>query len=204
MALPTPTIYSPAETVNKASDNILNNDIAPVTAQFITNTIDNVRNFDFAQTLSILKITAISTTIIFIILLVWIFSKIQRLIKMRAQQFAESLSPPKVATSAYDKRWEEIKRHVNSFNIAEWKLAVIESDKLVDNALKAGGFLGETMGERLTLIKPEQIREIGNLWEAHKLRNLLVHDPEYEMSHNQAIASVEVFERILRELGGLQ
>ncbi|MDP3954103.1 MAG: hypothetical protein Q8Q06_01635 [bacterium] len=200
-----PTIKPVSETLGSTSRGFgFNQETGPQTAQFIGNTIDYFRNFDYVNALSITKIIAIVITFIFIAILGYIFYRVQGLIKMRAKQAAESLNPPASAVSAYDARWEEIKNHANSFNTAEWKLAVIEADKLVDTALKAAGFPGETMGEMLTLIKSEQLPEIGNLWEAHKLRNLLVHDPSYEMRHNDAIAAVEVFERIIREVGGLK
>ena len=80
---------------------------------------------------------------------------------------------------------------------------MIEADKFVDDALKTGGYPGETMGERLMLIEPGQFLNLQNLWDAHKLRNLLVHDPKYQLTHRQAILAVEAFEAVLRELGAL-
>ncbi len=142
-------------------------------------------------------------TVIFAILFAVVMFKIRRQVKEQMLLLKTEINPPAEAASAYDARWAEIKRHVNSFTEAEWKLAVIEADKFVDDALKTGGYPGETMGERLMLIEPGQFLNLQNLWDAHKLRNLLVHDPKYQLTHRQAILAVEAFEAVLRELGAL-
>ena len=101
-------------------------------------------------------------------------------------------------------QWARIQQFVGSVREAEWKLAVIEADKYVDDALKQHGFAGESMGERLMLIKPDQLTSLQDLWDAHKLRNLLVHEAGYKITHEQATAAIHAFEKVLRELGVLQ
>ena len=180
-----------------------NPDLGPQLGQIFSRSMDFVNSFNYVGLISTIKTVFIVVTIIFGFLLAYIIYKMQLMIRKNLEEKLASVSPPEKAISSYNARWEEIKRHVESFSVAEWKLAVIEADKLVDDALKSSGFQGETMGERMTLISRDQIPEINNLWEAHKLRNMMVHDANYEARHNDAIAAVEVFERVLRELGGL-
>ena len=99
--------------------------------------------------------------------------------------------------------WDDIVRFANSVRESEWKLSIIQADKLVDGVLKEKGFHGETMGERLMMIKPDQLQSLQDLWDAHKLRNLLVHDTQYKVTHEQVLAAIRSFERVLRELGAL-
>ncbi len=112
---------------------------------------------------------------------------------------------PAVATESTEKdvqsNWDRIKKHGDSIREAEWKLAVIEADNLVDDALKSHGFSGESMGERLMIIKPDELNSLQELWDAHKLRNLLVHEAHYEIRHEQVLAALHSFEKVLRELG---
>lgn len=163
--------------------------------------------FDYPLWLSDLKTILTYISLIFAFLLAVIIFKIRRLaadrIKEELADWKSEFNPPAEAVSAYDRRWEEIKKHVASFNEAEWKLAVIEADKFTDDALKTGGYPGESMGERLMLIQPGQLLSLQNLWDAHKLRNLLVHDANYKLTHRQAVLAVEAFEQVLRELGAL-
>ncbi|MEK7506452.1 MAG: hypothetical protein AAB566_00095 [Patescibacteria group bacterium] len=168
---------------------------------------DFLSGFDYPLWLSDLKAVLTYVSVIFAFLLAVIIFKIRRLaanrIKEELADLKDEFNPPAEAVSAYDRRWEEVKKHVNSFNEAEWKLAVIEADKFTDDALKTGGYPGESMGERLMLIQPGQLLSLQNLWDAHKLRNLLVHDANYKLTHRQAVLAVEAFEQVLRELGAL-
>ena len=105
------------------------------------------------------------------------------------------------AEQPQEDKWAHILEFVNSVREAEWKLAVIEADNYADDALRERGFPGESMGERLMLIKPNDLSTLQDLWDAHKLRNLLVHETNYQLRHEQAIQAVQSFEKVLRELG---
>ncbi len=107
------------------------------------------------------------------------------------------------AYTNYTEHWDNILRYANSIRDSEWKLAIVEADKLVDEVLQERGFPGETMGERLMLMAPNQLASLQDLWDAHKLRNLLVHEMNYQMKHEQALAATRAFERVLRELGAI-
>ena len=103
----------------------------------------------------------------------------------------------------YTEHWQQIRKYVESIRDSEWKLSVIEADKLVDGVLQEHSFPGETMGERLMLIKPDDLSSLQDLWDAHKLRNLLVHEISYNLRHEQAIEAINAFEKVLRELGAI-
>jgi hypothetical protein len=178
-------------------------DLSPQLAQIYRFIVDYFKGQEFFGLIASLKGIFTILTIIFGAIVVVIMIKMSNLIKEEVAEIKAELKPPKEAVTPYDNRWQEIKNHVNSFRESEWKLAVIEADKLVDDALKAAGFPGESMGERLMLIKPGQLLNLQYLWDAHKLRNLIVHDPNYQITHRQAILAVEAFESVLRELGAL-
>lgn len=99
-------------------------------------------------------------------------------------------------------RWEEVTRHVNSTREAEWKFALVEADKLVDDLLKIAGYPGETMSERLENIKG-QLTTLDDLWEAHKIRNRLVHDSNYFLRYTEARRAIQLYEKTLTELNAL-
>lgn len=164
---------------------------------------DFLKKYDYAGIIDTIKLIGVILTLISLAIFVIVIYKYRKLLKEGLSEIKKEISPPAEAVSAYDLRWDEIRNHVNSFNESEWKLAVIEADKFADDALKTAGFKGETMGERLMMIKPDQIINLQLLWDAHKLRNLLVHDPNYNVTHRQAILAVEAFGMVLRELGAL-
>ena len=96
-------------------------------------------------------------------------------------------------------RWNEILSHIDSVREGEWKFAIIEADKLVDDQLK-NFFPGETMGERLMNIDKTNLLTIDGLWEAHKVRNRLAHDTNYFLRHAEAVRSIRLYEATLKEL----
>ena len=182
-------------------------DLMPQLADVYHKTLALVSGFDYRGLVSDFKTIAIILSVIFGVILVWIMIKIGDLYKNKVkdaiENAVEGLTPPPEAVTAYDNRWQEIKSHVNSFVQAEWKMAIIEGDKFVDDVLKTAGFAGESMGERLMLIKPDQIVNLQYLWDAHKLRNLLVHDANFRLTHQQALFAINAFESVLKELGAL-
>jgi hypothetical protein len=80
--------------------------------------------------------------------------------------------------------------------------AVSEADKLVDYALKQSGVPGDTMGERLKNSRG-RFSNIDDIWSAHKLRNALAHEADFDLVPDQARQAVTQFERGLKDLGAL-
>ncbi len=99
-------------------------------------------------------------------------------------------------------QWNDIMRHIDSVHEGEWKFAVIEADTIVDGVLK-NYFVGDTMGERLLNIDKTKLLAIDDLWEAHKIRNRLAHDPNYFLRHAEALRAVKLFKSVLKELGAI-
>ncbi len=81
-------------------------------------------------------------------------------------------------------------------------LAVIEADKLLDEALKKRHFKGKTMGERLVSAQ-RTLTNNDSVWFAHKLRNRLVHEPNVKLKKKEAQKALEGFKQALKDLGAL-
>ena len=65
-------------------------------------------------------------------------------------------------------------------NPSSLRQALIISDKSLDNALREL-YKGETMAERLKDARPRFDPDMYNkIWEAHKLRNAIVHESDFE------------------------
>ena len=100
---------------------------------------------------------------------------------------------------AIRRQWAKVRRLVGN---KEPQFAVIEGDKVFDNALKQLGFKGETMGDRLKSAQPS-IKNINDVWSAHKLRNRLVHEPDVDISMRDVQTALSSFEKALRQMGAL-
>ena len=81
-------------------------------------------------------------------------------------------------------------------------LAVVDADKLLDEALKRLHFKGKTMGERLVSAQ-RMISDNDAVWYAHKLRKRLVHEPNVRLKKREAQNALAGFKQGLRDLGAL-
>ena len=81
------------------------------------------------------------------------------------------------------------------------QLAVLNADKLLDSALKARGFKGETMGERLKSARAA-FKNNNAVWAAHKLRNQIAHE-EVVVKKQTILQALSAFKRALKDIGAL-
>ncbi|MDB5161110.1 MAG: hypothetical protein JWO96_490 [Candidatus Saccharibacteria bacterium] len=98
-------------------------------------------------------------------------------------------------------RWFELLARVKSSEEG-MVLAVIDADKLLDEALKKRNFRGKTMGERLVAAQ-RTISDNDAVWYAHKLRNRLVHEPNVRLRKSEAQNALAGFKKGLQDLGAL-
>ncbi len=165
--------------------------------------IDYLPEIENSGMFGTIKLILMAASIIFGVLFLIVIIKLGGLTSHRLDIIQEILPPQAAAGGASNARWMEVQKHINSNREAEWKFAVIEADKLVDEILKQAGFPGETLGERLMSIERGQLATLDELWNAHKTRNKLAHDTNYFMRYAEGKKAVEQFEKTLRELGAI-
>ncbi|PJE59843.1 MAG: hypothetical protein COU85_01390 [Candidatus Portnoybacteria bacterium CG10_big_fil_rev_8_21_14_0_10_44_7] len=102
-------------------------------------------------------------------------------------------------TKKADKRWAAIERKLLSLDQANLKMAVIEADNLLDEVLQRMSLRGENMGERLQQLDVAKLQSINLVWEAHKLRNRIVHEAGYQIKSDEAKTAVNSFKKALQE-----
>lgn len=101
---------------------------------------------------------------------------------------------------AFSEHWQAVL--VQSEQAATQALAISEADKLFDNAMRAVGIPGETMGERLKQASPRFSESLyQDIWNAHKLRNRLAHEVGVRVTAGEVQSALTTFQRALRELG---
>lgn len=96
-------------------------------------------------------------------------------------------------------KWVKILEKIKSGTEENIKLAVIETDSLIDDLLKEKGITGETMADRLKSISKDELRTLDNLWEAHKLRNKIAHQPHFKLDYGEAKQAFKHYQSVLKE-----
>jgi hypothetical protein len=97
--------------------------------------------------------------------------------------------------------WEEIEVLLKGSSPSQLKQALITADRSLDSVLKDLAS-GETMGDRLkngkNLFYPQTYDRV---WQAHKLRNALVHESGFEVQGFILKNAVDQLKNAVKELG---
>ncbi len=112
--------------------------------------------------------------------------------------------PKKIGLKQQDfaKYWQKIDKLIGSNNLAESKQAVMEADKLLDMVLKSR-VNGENLGSRLKVARSifRDKKNYNLAWEAHKLRNKIAHEVDFDPGRDLCYRTVGDFKKVFRDLG---
>ncbi len=108
-------------------------------------------------------------------------------------------------TQQVSQQWSEIQTKIGLGGSSHFASAIVAADRLLDHVLRQKGYTGDTMGERLKNARDDMSSfAYQNAWQAHKLRNQLVHEMGIEIMSYQAKEAIGQYESALRDLGGLR
>jgi hypothetical protein len=108
--------------------------------------------------------------------------------------------PRKLNKAYYQERWQTLQALLK--DKTTWPLAVIEADKLLDDALKRSKYRGKTMGERLVAAQRD-IKNNDDVWFGHKLRNRLVHEDKVKLKERDVKDALMGIRAALKDLGAV-
>lgn len=100
----------------------------------------------------------------------------------------------------YQERWATLQALCK--DKSTWPLAIIDADKLLDDALKRSKYRGKTMGERLVAAQRD-IKNNDDVWYGHKLRNRLVHETNVKLRERDVKEALLGIRGALKDLGAL-
>ena len=100
-------------------------------------------------------------------------------------------------------RWQAILKKSAMGTADANRIAVIEADTLVNSFLKAAGYEGDHLADRLSQIIPGEVKSLERLWVAHRLRNESVHTPGFVATQKETKEALDAFEAFLKELNAL-
>lgn len=132
--------------------------------------------------------------------IVYLIAKLN-LVGMSVDKLSEIIGKKDLSRRKSVKAWQRVEQRMRVGDEAQVKLAVIEADKILDEILKMAGLQGETMADRLKRLNPAQLSNIESVWQVHKMRNRIVHEPDFHVTHAEAEYAVEVYRAALKELG---
>jgi hypothetical protein len=154
----------------------------------------------YSTVLMVLEGVFLFVSIAFIVLIFLVLLKTKRL----AYRFLEDANeftkfrPYEVDKQA--KNWKRIIKKLDSGLESEYKLAVIESDIMLEEVLKRIGHIEETIEEKVNATTSTELGNIEEVKRARKVRNDIVYDPDYSLSLDKAKETLKVYEEAFRNL----
>ncbi len=171
--------------------------------QSIANYALTIRDFIFhflRENLSLFEAISVAISGLLVAGIIYILAKSQ-IIGLMVEKYIDILGTVKFSKRRIIKGWKQIARRLKKEDEAQYKLAIIEADKLLDGVLKLSGYQGETMADRLKQLTPAQISNLEDVWQVHKIRNRIVHEPDFSLKQTEALYAIEVYEKALKEFG---
>ena len=132
----------------------------------------------------LLLILAASLAVVVLIGLIWLISRYRH----------------KIHPLYFKQQWLELQKFCASRET--WPLAVINADKLLDEALKKRRLKGKSMGERLVSAQ-RQLSNNDGVWFAHNLAKKLVGEASLKLRESDVKKSLVGVRQALRDLGAL-
>lgn len=140
-------------------------------------------------------------TIINTLLIALIIYAVRRLYELRYRSLQEEVVSHVVLPKEEVRlSWEHIRELANSANPSDWNMAVLRADALLDDILRHLGHEGTTLAERLKIVDPAKLKSIDYIWSAHRLRNMIAHDPLEQHTRETIIHALRSYEQAFREL----
>ena len=167
------------------------------------NIISFILNPTFSGWLLVLKIIFIILGLIFFGYIIFALVKTSWLKRMIIWDLQEFLTYRPFGVRRIVKEWRKIKAKLETGLESEYKLAVIKADAMLDNILMRMGFGGVTLGERLTKLTVVSLPNIEEVRQAHRIRNNIIHDPDFRLSLDEARRVVAIYEKALTDLQAL-
>lgn len=104
-------------------------------------------------------------------------------------------------TDYFQQKWVELQKQCR--NKETWPQAVLDADKLLDEALKKSFTRGKNMGERMVAAQ-RRFTDNDGVWFGHKLRNKVESDPELKLKEDDVKGALIGIRQALKDLGALK
>jgi len=157
----------------------------------------------FTGWLLVLKILFIVLSLIFLGFIIFVLVKTTWLKRMIIWDLQEFLTYQPFGLRKIEKEWQKIKGRLESEMESEWKMSIIEADKIMDNILGRMEFGGKSLGEKLEKLTTASLPNIEEVKQVHKIRNNIIHDPNYRLSLEEAKRVITIYEKALTDLHAL-
>ncbi|PIR46616.1 MAG: hypothetical protein COV07_03305 [Candidatus Vogelbacteria bacterium CG10_big_fil_rev_8_21_14_0_10_45_14] len=148
-----------------------------------------------------LKVVMWSIAIIVGALCVYVYYLKVKLLRDMDKHLLQTMHENAELAGPKNRDFDRLLNMVDSDNPAEWKIAILEADKMLEALVYQLGFEGDSLGERLRNADTSRMTTLESAWEAHKIRNRVAHEPRHVLTKREARRALTQYEAVLHEFG---
>lgn len=154
----------------------------------------------FGPILPAIKFSSTIITIVFITGIIYIFIRWREIQDIEYLKYI-AIGSSEVEAKERNVQWFRVQQHIESEHPAEWRLAILSADTILETILREQGYEGDTTGERLKAVEQGDLPSLQMAWEAHKLRNRVAHEGvHFDISKREARRVIALYERVFTDL----
>jgi hypothetical protein len=100
------------------------------------------------------------------------------------------------------KKWNKIKKRLESGAESDYKLAIIDADDFLIEVLDNGGYYdGDSFEDSIKKAEKLISSNMAEITNAHEIRNSIVYNPDYKISTEVAKKTLDVYEVVINSIG---
>ena len=155
---------------------------------------------EIQEKLFLVKIVFLVISGFFLGLIIFILLRTHYLQWLFLRSFTEFFTYRPFGAKKITRAWNKILRRLETGVESESKLAIIEADNMLDSTLKRMDYPGQTLEERLSKLTKATVPNLEQVYEAHGVRNSIVHDPDYRLTPEEAKKTLDIYDQTFRDL----
>jgi len=142
-----------------------------------------------------LRLAFIIISLIFLVLLVILLFKNTFLWRLFIEDWMEFFTWKAFGISMIERTWEKIKKRLNTGQESEYKLAIIEADKILGDVLKRMEYSGKEVNEILNRLSASVFPYLDEIKWAHNIHECIIHDPDFRLSLDDTKKAMDIYEK---------
>lgn len=152
---------------------------------------------------SILRVIFILFSIILFFAIIFLLIKTSWLRFRYYEDYTEFFASRPFGKKEKFKKLESINKKLAGNKESDYKMAVIEAEDFLKEVLSKMGYKGDSLDEVLNQIDNKILPSIEKVKDVQKIRDSIIHNPDYDLTKDQAANIVKVYEQALNELEAL-
>ncbi len=168
--------------------------------QDLKSAFDILISSQLQEKIFVFKIIFIIVSIIFFAAIVYYVLNTSYLRHLFIYDLEDASSWKDYGRGKISKKWQKIKKRLEKDNEAEYKLALIEADKMLDDVLKEMGHGEESLNDKLRHLSSSDVSNLEELLKANEICQNIIRDPDYRLDKEKAGEIISIFEESLKGL----